>query len=803
VSVPEHKTPPPTLTGFIVARHQQDQNNRLQLRYWVKHDDGVSLITLDHQEAVLFVRTEDWPRIHPLIKSVTGWRSAELNLTDLEYRPVTAVYAHSLQVQRAIIDTLTRHQIPMMEEDIRPVDRYLMERFIFGAVSVWLYPGLAPRLKSASYKPSFRVLSFDLETTMRADQIHSIGCYLTDFSPEDGLEPEGDPVGLVFMRGEGRNTDQIAYFPDERSLLKAWVAWVTLHDPDLLMGWNVVGFDCKVLAQRAEALKVPLAIGRDQQPMQVIQSGQGKWYARIEGRAVLDGIDVLKNATYHFESYSLESVSQSLFGQGKLIHNPDDRGAEIQRLYREDKEALARYNLEDCRLVWAIFQETKLLEYLTERTRLTGLPLDKVGGSAASFDFQYLPRLHRSGYVAPQYASGQSGLNAPGGFVMESQPGLYEHVLVLDFKSLYPSIIRTFKVDPYGLAEGLKEGTDVEACVMGYHGARYHIESAILPTIIEELWAARDQAKARKNASLSQAIKIIMNSFYGVLGSDVCRFFDQRLSGSITLRGHQILQTTRDQIEAVFGYSVIYGDTDSVFVLLGEQFTDESAQAEGQKLALYLNDWWAKEINTKHGVPSFLEIEYETHYSRFVMPRMRHSEKGSKKRYAGLLKGPNGEESIVFKGLENVRSDWTALARELQNKLYSAVFHDQDYQEEIIALIDDLNAGLLDDQLVYRRKLRRPLASYDKVRPPHVQAALKAEQRREQAGLLPFYTSGSAVEYVITVHGAEPYEYRQSPIDYQHYIDKQIRPVVDGIVCFKGETLADWIEPQSDLFETQ
>jgi DNA polymerase-2 len=93
VSVPEHKSPPPTLTGFIVARHQQDQNNRLQLRYWVKHDDGVSLITLDHQEAVLFVRTEDWPRIHPLIESVSGWRSAELSLTDLEYRPVTAYSA--------------------------------------------------------------------------------------------------------------------------------------------------------------------------------------------------------------------------------------------------------------------------------------------------------------------------------------------------------------------------------------------------------------------------------------------------------------------------------------------------------------------------------------------------------------------------------------------------------------------------------------------------------------------------------------------------------------------------------------
>ncbi|QLE98282.1 DNA polymerase II [Neptunomonas phycophila] len=802
------------IRGFIIARHQQDQNHTLQLRYWVRHDAGVSLVSIDHQETVFFVCDENVDDIRLICRDLKGWRLKKLSLTDLNYKGVHGLYTRSLRIQREIIERLTRHAIAMMEEDIRPVDRYLMERFIFGGVEVFLQPGLPPKLRPTDYKPSLSVLSVDIETTMRADLIHSIGCYQAIYSPNsDASNPDAissDSDGgvtqscllerVVLMRGVGNNTELIRYFPDERTLLKAWVELVKNIDPDLFIGWNVVGFDFKVLAQRAQALKVPLTIGRDQQPLQVVQSGQGKWYARIEGRNVLDGIDTLKNATFHFESYSLESVAQSLFKRGKLITHPNDRGEEIQRLYREDQPALARYNLEDCKLVWDIFVETRLIEYLIERTRLTGLSLDKVGGSAAAFDFQYLPRLHRHGYVGPEYASGASGLDAPGGFVMESLPGLYRNVLVLDFKSLYPSIIRTFKVDPCGLAEGLKASADDTGLVPGFNQAVFSQNPSILPTIIEELWAARDQAKKRENKPLSQAIKIIMNAFYGVLGSNVCRFFDQRLAGSITLRGHQILQQTRDEIEQAFGYQVIYGDTDSVFVLLDDACKEEEAADKGNELAVYLNAWWSEQVQSRFGIESHLELEYETHYSRFLMPRMRHSEKGSKKRYAGLLRSTNGDTHMVFKGLENVRSDWTPLARELQRTLYEAIFRDQPYKEYIQMLIKQLRASELDDQLVYRRRLRQPLSDYIRMKPPHVQAALKAEAEQSKYERPVLYQPGMHVSYIMTVNGPEPVEYRRSAIDYEHYIEKQIMPVVDGILCFLDDSFEALTSQQVDLF---
>src|SRR5690606_15541014 len=112
------------------------------------------------------------------------------------------------------------------------------------------------------------------------------------------------------------------------------------------------------------------------------------------------------------------------------------------------KPALAAYNLKDCQLVWQIFARAGLLEFAIERARMTGLTLDRNGGSVAAFENLYLPRLHRAGFVAPDIGDGYSAEKSPGGWVMNSRPGLFEHVLVLDFKSLYPSIIRSFCIDP-------------------------------------------------------------------------------------------------------------------------------------------------------------------------------------------------------------------------------------------------------------------------------------------------------------------------------------------------------------------
>ena len=274
---------------------------------------------------------------------------------------------------------------------------------------------------------------------------------------------------------------------------------------------------------------------------------QNHFFAAAAGRLIIDGIEALRSATWSFTSFSLEHVSQTLLGEGKAIDNPYSRMAEIDRRFAEDKPALAKYNLKDCELVTRIFEKTELLTFLLERASVTGLAADRSGGSVAAFEHLYMPMMHRQGYVAPNLGDIESA-DSPGGFVMDSQAGLYDSVLVLDYKSLYPSIIRTFLIDPVGLVVGTRDDAG-EDTVAGFMGGRFSRVKHCLPAIVKQISDGRDAAKRDNNKPLSQALKIIMNAFYGVLGSSGCRFFDPRLASSITLRGHEIMHHTRRLIE--------------------------------------------------------------------------------------------------------------------------------------------------------------------------------------------------------------------------------------------------------------
>ena len=443
-----------------------------------------------------------------------------------------------------------------------------------------------------------------------------------------------------------------------------------------------------------------------------------------------------------------------------------------------------------------IFEHTQIVDYLILRSKITGLELDRAGGSVAAFTNLYLPKLHRGGYVAPNLPEG-GGLASPGGYVMDSIPGLYRNVLVLDFKSLYPSIIRTFKIDPMGLIEGLAAP---EKSIPGFRGGAFDRDKHYLPKIITDLWAQRDQAKRDNDAVRSQAIKIIMNSFYGVLGSGGCRFYDTRLASSITMRGHEIMQTTSKWIEEQ-GYRVIYGDTDSTFVALDDEFDAAQCEQIGDDLAELINTQWQATLADDYQLDCLLEIEFETHFSRFFMPTIRGSEAGSKKRYAGLIiDSTTLEEKTVFKGLENVRTDWTELAKEFQSDLFEHVFHDQDPTELIKKVVKDTLAGKCDAKLSYRRQLRRKLDLYVKNVPPHVRAARFADQKNSQLGKSLLYQNKGWIRYVMTSNGPEPIEYHSSPLDYDHYIEKQIKPIADAILPFIGYDFDTIASNQIELF---
>jgi DNA polymerase-2 len=410
-----------------------------------------------------------------------------------------------------------------------------------------------------------------------------------------------------------------------------------------------------------------------------------------------------------------------------------------------------------------------------------------------------MPLMHRLGRVAPNIGD-VPGADSPGGFVMDSRSGLYDSVLVLDYKSLYPSIIRTFLIDPVGLVAGLEEPE--EDTVPGFRGARFSRTQHCLPGIVTRVWQGRDAAKRERNAPLSQALKIIMNSMYGVLGTTGCRFFDPRLASSITMRGHEIMHRTRELIEAQ-GYQVIYGDTDSTFVWLGRAHEEGEAERIGRALVDRVNAWWRDHLQAGLKLDSALELEYETHFARFLMPTVRGSDEGSKKRYAGLVRRPGGSEELVFKGLETVRTDWTPLAQAFQQELYGRVFRGEPYEDYVRDYVARTLRGEMDEQLVYRKRLRRPLAEYERNVPPHVRAARAADEFHVRQGRPPQYRNGGWIRYVMTVAGPEPLETldtRRTPIDYEHYLTKQLEPVADGILPFQGSSFARLTSRQGALF---
>lgn len=193
-----------------------------------------------------------------------------------------------------------------------------------------------------------------------------------------------------------------------------------------------------------------------------------------------------------------------------------------------------------------------------------------------------------------------------------------------------------------------------------------------------------------------------------------------------------------------------------------------------------------------------LELEFENHYSRFLMPTIRGSQEGTKKRYAGMIKTDSGHD-IIFKGLETVRTDWTPIARELQRTLYELVFTNNEYETYIKKIVSEIKLGLHDNKLIYRKRLRRKLSEYQRNIPPHAQAALKADEYLIKQGKKPRYQFGGWIEYVYTVNGPEPKEFQHSPLDYELYLERQIEPIVDGIVCFLGNSYQKITDQQLNL----
>ena len=772
----------------MLTRDQYDVKGRCVFEFWVKSEIGVCQLFVHDEKPVCFVREQDTDGLMAYIQlQKLGVITKPLQLTTFDGLVCCVLYSKSLKDFFALRRLAKSLNVELLEDDIKPVDRFLMERFVkneltFTGQELSVPNGKFRRftnclIKSSNYQlASSDFVSVDIECD-ETGRLFSIGLHQPNV-------PEREVV-LYHYSDEVKQPEQlnhdvsIEWLNNEKDLLVRLNQLIQEWDPDFIVGWNFIKFDIRILTQAAKRHGIELSLGRDQTALKYssgLREGEQQYpdKAYCSGRVIIDGIDVLKNATYHFDSYSLDFVSQALLNDRKLI--TEDNGlsklAEIKRQYIEEPEKLANYNLQDCKLVSKIFVKENLIEFLYTRSRLTGLELDRVGGSVAAFTNLYLPMAHRRGWIAPNLVKPEDYRHSPGGFVMDSKPGFHKDVLVFDFKSLYPSIIRTFNIDPVALLEADRE---LEAdLIQGFRGGNFSRTPSILSRILDELWVAREKAKSDGDKVLSNAIKIIMNSFYGVLGSSGCRFYDTKLASSITMRGHWVLNESKLWFENK-GLAVIYGDTDSIFVCLDDTgFKAEDAIS----LQFELNAWFQQKLTDEFKLNSKLEMEFETHFSPFFMPTIRGTDSGSKKRYAGKRVLSDGNSELVVKGLESVRSDWTELAKQFQVKLLELIFEGRDYLPYINETVLKLRASKLDHMLVYNKRIRQPLDNYRKTTPPHIKAARMANNVYG----MNVYKKGSRIAYVIGVQGPEVLGIAKTPINYEHYVDKQLFPIAESLL---------------------
>jgi len=348
--------------------------------------------------------------------------------------------------------------------------------------------------------------------------------------------------------------------------------------------------------------------------------------------------------------------------------------------------------------------------------------------------------------------------------VLEPVAGLHGDVWVFDFKSLYPSIIRTFNIDPLSYVADPPADEDV----IRTPGGAFRREPAILPRLLDALFPQREAAKRIGDDVAANAIKILMNSFYGVLGTSACRFYNPALANSITGAGREILLWSKRWFESA-GFNVLYGDTDSLFVSSRGGDPHETRE-RGLELAAALNDELSRYIGERWHASSRLELKFEKLYRRLFLPHARHSTRGASKRYAGLRHGDEVDR-VEFVGMEVVRRDWTALAKQVQRELYQRLFTDQAVDDYLAEVVRQVRSGDLDGLLVYRKNLRKEAGQYTETTPPHVAAARKSLQ-----------PAGRLVSYIVTTAGPEPMDNIQHAIDREHYVLKQVKPVAEPVL---------------------
>lgn len=757
------------MRAFLVDSDWQTIDNKTHVILFGRLENNQSFAATFKIKPYFFIKDSDFNKLK---KESLNCETEKTSFTNFKGEKVVKLIFENTSDLNSILRALQKKDIETYEADIKPQMRFLIDNNIFGSFDIEgeyestekidrFYKN--PKIKAIDWAPNLKVVAIDTESSHLSGKLFCIGLYSKDYEK-------------TFLVGKTNIQNVVSCETEEECLLK-FKSEITKLDPDIITGWNIIDFDLLYLKELFKKYKISFDIGRTNQEasLRIESSFFRASKANVSGRQVIDAFNLIRDPYIQeapsikhaeFDSYSLESVARALLGVGKLITGKD-RHSEIERIYSQDTKKLIEYNLNDCKLAYEILYKTQMLDLAIERSQLTGLPLDRLGASIAAFDSLYIREARARSLVSPTTKYNQKESGITGGYVMAKKPGVYNNVLVLDFKSLYPSIIRTFNIDPASLLEKKEKN-----CIESPNKVYFKNQDGILPKMIEKMSAAREKAKKEKRELANYAIKITMNSMFGVLANPNCRYYNYDMANAITNFGQMIIKLTAEQIEKQ-GYKVIYMDTDSTFV--ETSLPKEKAIELSKSLPRDINNFYKDYVKKNYSRESFLEIEYEKLYFSLLIPSLRikeksEEEKAAKKRYAGLYE-ENGEEKLEIVGLEAIRGDWTDAAKEFQRELLLRLFHKEEIKKFILDYVKKLKSGKLDNKLIYKKSIRKNLDEYTKTTPPHVKAARQLDK-----------LESNIISYYITTSGPEPIQKLKHKIDYEHYIEKQIAPIANQIL---------------------
>lgn len=463
------------------------------------------------------------------------------------------------------------------------------------------------------FRPSLRVLSFDIENAIRERTIYTI-------------------CGVAEGGGRPRRTFRL-HAPEERRIIEDFVKTIIEDDPDVITGYNIGGYDFPLLIERATATGLgPLAIGRERSVPR--EMGERLW--KVTGRAVADAWWSVRRDLKPKQE-TLQFVARTLLGDSKL---DVDRRA-IEKEWAKDPDRVMEYCEHDADLALRILQRLRTVEKAADLATVAHLPLEEGmnGRTSLYIDALLIPRADAKGVGVPM--SHFAGRENPieGGYVHPIRPGMYRWVVVLDFKSMYPSIIISRNLCFTTLSP---EGTTVAPS-----GAKFlspSVRRGIIPEILSDLLADRSRFRQSGESStspelkeyydgLQNAVKVLMNSFYGVLASSFYRFTNKEIGAAITAFGREAITSIIRDLEKD-GFEVVYSDTDSVFVR-SPVASLEGARDFGERVAKRF---------THEGVTFEFQSVFESFFSH-----------GVKKRYVGRTVWP--KEDLVVRGYETRRTD--------------------------------------------------------------------------------------------------------------------------------------------------